>query len=75
MLFFFKERELISPTKLVGSYYHECFVCGILKTLNYLQGLIFEYGKMNLYDDEEQNQIYNRLLEKYYFEKSQNLPY
>jgi hypothetical protein len=38
-----------------------------------LQDLIFEYGKINLYDDEKQNQIYNKLLEKHAFENSQNL--
>jgi hypothetical protein len=27
-----------------------------------------------LYDDEKQNQIYNKLLEKHPFENSQNLP-
>jgi len=52
---FFKEHELISPTNLVASYYHECFVCGIVKTLDCLQDFIFEYGKRNLYDDEKQN--------------------
>jgi hypothetical protein len=57
---FFKECELISPTNLVGSYYHECFVRGIVKTFNCLQDLISEYGKRNLYDDEKQNQIYNK---------------
>ncbi len=71
---FFKELELISPTNLIGSYYHECFVRGIVKTFNCLQDLIFEYGKRNLYDDEKQNQIYNKLLEKHPFENSQNLP-
>ncbi len=71
---FFKERELISPTNLSRSYYHECFVRGIVKTLNCLQDLISEYGKRNLYDDEKQNQIYNKLLEKHPFENSQNLP-
>jgi hypothetical protein len=45
-----------------------------VKTFNCLQNLISEYGKINLYDDEKQNQIYNKLLEKYPFEKSQNLP-
>jgi hypothetical protein len=54
-MFFFKECELISPTNLVESYYHECFVRGIVKILNFLQELIFEYGKRNLYDDEKQN--------------------
>jgi len=71
---FLKERELISPTNLAGSYYHECFVHGIVKTFNCLQDLISEYGKRNLYDDEKQNQIYNKLLEKHPFENSQNLP-
>jgi len=71
---FFKERELISPTNLAGSYYHECFVRGIVKTFDCLQDLISEYGKRNLYDDEKQNQIYNKLLEKHPFENSQNLP-
>jgi len=33
---FFKEHELISPTNLAGSYYHECFVHGIVKTFNCL---------------------------------------
>jgi hypothetical protein len=47
------------------------FVCGIVKIFNYLQDLIFEYGKRNLYDDEKQNQIYNKLLEKHPFENSQ----
>jgi hypothetical protein len=42
---FFKERELMSPTNLVGSYYHECFVRGIMKILNCLQDFISEYGK------------------------------
>jgi len=54
-VFLFKECELISPTNLIGSYYHECFVCGIVKALNCLQDLIFEYGKKNLHDDEKQN--------------------
>jgi hypothetical protein len=71
---FFKECELISPTNLVGSYYHECFVRGIVKTFNCLQDLIFEYGKINLYDDEKQNQIYNKLLKKHPFQNSKNLP-
>ncbi len=71
---FLKERELISPTNLAGSYYHECFVRGIVKTLNCLQDLIYKYGKINLHDDEKQNQIYNKLLEKHPFENSQNLP-
>jgi hypothetical protein len=71
---FFKERELISPTNLARSYYHECFVSGIVKTLNCLQDLISKYGKRNLYDDEKKNQIYNKLLEKHPFENSQNLP-
>jgi len=70
--FFFK-RELISPTNLVGSYYHECFVRGIVKTLDCLQELISEYGKRNLYDDEKKIQLYNKLLEKHPFENSQNL--
>jgi hypothetical protein len=35
---------------------------------------MFEYGKINLYDDEKQNQIYNKLLEEHPFENSQNLP-
>jgi hypothetical protein len=34
---------------------------------------MFEYGKINLYDDDKQNQIYNKLLEKHPFENSQNL--
>jgi hypothetical protein len=71
---FYKECELISPTNLARSYYHECFVRGIVKTFNCLQDLISEYGKRNLYDDEKQNQIYNKLLEKHPFENSQNLP-
>jgi len=71
---FFKECELISPTNLARSYYNGFFVRGIVKNLNYLQDLIFEYGKKNLYDDEKQNQIYNTLLEKHPFENSQNLP-
>jgi hypothetical protein len=71
---FFKECELIFSTNLARSYYHECFVHGIVKTLNCLQDFIFEYGKINLYDDEKQNQIYNKLLEKHPFENSQNLP-
>ncbi len=33
---FYKEYELISPTNLARSYYHECFVHGIVKTLNCL---------------------------------------
>ncbi len=33
---FFKEHELISPTNLTRSYYHECFVRGIVKILNCL---------------------------------------
>jgi len=70
---FFKEHELISPTNLAGSYYHECFVRGIVKTLNCLRDFMFEYGKRNLYDDEKQNQKYNKLLEKHPFENSQNL--
>ncbi len=65
---FYKERELISPTNLTRSYYHECFVRGIVKTLNCLQDLISEYGKRNLYDDEKKNQIYNKILEKHPFE-------
>jgi hypothetical protein len=73
-LAFFKEHKLISPTNLTGSYYHECFVHGIVKTLNCLQNLISEYGKRNLYDDEKQNHIYNKFLEKHPFENSQNLP-
>jgi hypothetical protein len=44
-----------------------------VKTLNCLQDLISEYGKKNLYDDEKQNQIYNKFLEKHPFENSQNL--
>jgi len=72
--FFFTKCELISPTNPSGSYYHECFVCGIVNTLNCLQKLVFEYGKINLYDDEKQNQIYNKLLEKHPFWNSQNLP-
>ncbi len=71
--YFFKECELIFPTNLTRSYYHECFVCGIVKTFNCLQDFIFKYGKINLYDDEKQNQIYNKLLEKHLFENSQNL--
>jgi len=71
---FLKEHELISPTNLAGSYYHGCFVRGIVKTLNCLQDLISEYGEKNLYDDEKQNQIYNKVLEKHPFENSQNLP-
>ncbi len=71
---FLKECKLISPTNLVGTYYHECFVHGIVKTFNCLQNLIFEYGKRNWYDDEKQNWIYNKLLEKHPFENSQNLP-
>jgi hypothetical protein len=70
---FFKERELIFPTNLARSYYHECFVHGIGKTLN-LQDLISKYGKRSLYDDEKQNQMYNKLLVKHPFENSQNLP-
>jgi hypothetical protein len=31
-------------------------------------------GKIYIYDDEKQNQIYNKLLEKHPFENSQNLP-
>jgi hypothetical protein len=31
-------------------------------------------GFKNLYDDEKQNHIYNKLLEKHPFENSQNLP-
>jgi hypothetical protein len=69
----FNECELISPTNLAGSYYHECFVHGIVKTFNCLQDLIFQYGKRNLYDDEKKNQLYNKLLEKHPFENSQNL--
>ncbi len=49
-------------------------VCGIVKTFNCLQYFISKYGKINLYDDENQNQIYNKLLEKQFFENSQNLP-
>ncbi len=67
---FFKERKLVSPTNLVGSYYHECFFHGIVKTLDCLKDLIFEYGKRNLYDDKKKNQIYNKLLEKHLFENS-----
>jgi len=74
MLFFFKERELISPTNLIGSYNHECFVYGIVKTFNCLQDFISKYGKINLYDDKKKNQIYNKLLDKHPFENSQNLP-
>jgi hypothetical protein len=44
-----------------------------VKTLNCLQNLISENGKRNLYDDEKQNQIYNKLLGKHPFENSQNL--
>ncbi len=69
-----KERKLISPTNLARSYYHECFVRGIVNFFNCLQDFMFEYGKRNLYDDEKQNQIYNKLLEKHPFENSQNLP-
>jgi len=69
-----KERKLISPRDLVRSYYHECFVCGIVNTLNCLQDLMFEYVKRNVYDDEKQNQIYNKLLEKHPLENSQYLP-
>jgi len=58
----------------IGSYYHECFVCGIVKIRNCLQNLVFENGNKNLYDDEKQNQIYNKLLENHPFENSQNLP-
>ncbi len=65
---------MISHTNLIISYYHKYFVCGIVKTLNCLQDPIFEYGKWNLYDDEKQNQIYKKLLEKHPFENSQNLP-
>ncbi len=64
---------MISPTNLVGSYNHECFVHGIVKTFNCLQDFIFKYGKINLYDDEKKNQIYNKLLDKHPFENSQNL--
>jgi len=53
MFFFFKEHKLILTTNLAGSYYHECFVRGIVKTLNCLQNLIFEYGKRNLYDNDK----------------------
>ncbi len=52
---FFKERELIFPINLAGSYYHECFVCGIVKTFDCLQDFIYEYEKKNLYDDEKKN--------------------
>jgi len=52
---FFKEHELISTTNLARSYYHECFVHGIVKTFNCLQDLISKYGKRNLYDDEKEN--------------------
>jgi hypothetical protein len=45
-----------------------------VRIFNCLQDLIFEYGKRNLYNDEKQNQIYNKLLEKHPFENSQNLP-
>jgi hypothetical protein len=71
---FFKECKLISPTNLAGSYYHECFVRGIVKTIDCLQDFISEYGKRNLYDEGKQNQMYNKLLEKHPFENSQNLP-
>jgi hypothetical protein len=71
MLVFFKEYKLILTTNLARSYYHECFVRGIVKTFNCLQDLIFEYGKINLYDDDKKNQIYNKLLEKHPFENSQ----
>ncbi len=70
---FFKEHDLISPTNLVGSYYHECFVHGIVKILNCLQDFVSEYGKRNLYDDEKENQIYNKLLEKHPFENSHKI--
>ncbi len=70
---FFKERKSISPTNLARSYYHECFVHGIVKIFNYLQNLISKYGKNNFYDDDKQNRIYNKLLEKHHFEISQNL--
>ncbi len=53
--FFSKEHELISPTNLTRSYYHICFVHGIVKILNCLQDLISRYGKKNLYDYEKQN--------------------
>jgi hypothetical protein len=39
-----------------------------------LQNLISKYGKINLYDDEKQNQIYNKLLEKHPFDNSKKLP-
>ncbi len=71
---FFRKCELIFPTNLTRSYYHECFVCGIVKTLNCLQKLKIEYGKRNLYDDENQKQIYNNFLEKHPFENSQKFP-
>jgi hypothetical protein len=71
---FFKECKLISPTNLVGSYNHECFVHGIVKTFNCVQDFISKYGKINLYDDEKKNQIYKKLLDKHPFENSQNLP-
>jgi hypothetical protein len=71
MLFFFKEHKIILPTNVAGSYYHECSVRGIVKTLNCLQDLIFEYVKRNLYDDYKKNEIYNKILEKHPFENSQ----
>jgi hypothetical protein len=64
---------LIFPTNLAGSYYHECFVRGIVSTLNCFQDLIFEYGKRNLYVNEKKNNIYNKLLEKHHFENSKKL--
>jgi hypothetical protein len=45
-----------------------------VKILNCLQDLISKYGKINLYDDKNENQIHNKLLEKHPFENSQNLP-
>ncbi len=39
-----------------------------------MQNLISKYGKINLYDDEKQNQIYNKLLEKHPFDNSKKLP-
>jgi hypothetical protein len=45
-----------------------------VKTLNYLQDFISEYGKRNLYDDDKKNCIYNKLLGKHPFENSKKLP-
>ncbi len=44
-----------------------------MKILNCLHDLISEYGKRNLYDDDKQNHIYNKLSEKHP-ENSQKLP-